>query len=114
MNPPSQTVAVVPEAAQRVHGTTPPHGSTMLWMWSTDSGLLEKAAGLLVTEARYYYEGHVENGPGGTLVWPKGSERAQVTHHELTRTAELLRDMAKRMIKKSNPGADGRGKDRAP
>lgn len=102
MNPQPQNVAVVPESAQRVHGTTPPPGSTMLWMWSTDPQLLERAAALLVTEARYYYEGHVESGPGGSLVWPKGSERQQVTHHELIRTAERLREMAARMVKKSN------------
>jgi len=73
--------------------------------WKSDLLLIERAAYLLEREAESWWEGFVEEGPGGKPIWPKGSELAQVRHHELKRTAERLCEMKKRLSKKAKLAA---------
>lgn len=104
MNPQSQNVAVVPETAQRVHGTTPPHCSSFLdrarawqkqnpeWQLLCDMGdtshLYERFADL-PPKARMSWGGKYRE--KAEEMWEEyGTKRCKVERRYLTETLQLV------------------------
>jgi hypothetical protein len=81
--------------------------------WKNDCDLLLRGATLLDLEATTWAEGFATK-DGNNLIWPSTDEWAKVRHHNLTRTAQRLREMSDRIyrerqaIKSPEPSLDGR------
>jgi hypothetical protein len=69
-------------------------------VWKADLPLIERAAKLLDREARSFADGFIIQGADGSQKWCE--EWAHVRHHELSRTAERLREMKQRYFSESN------------